>query len=69
MIKLLKGSENMSKSEVLHQLYNECTDIEFDDFFDLIENAKTEDEKRFIKVVTDFVLQVKQKKAIKEKRF
>ncbi len=59
----------MSKSEVLHQLYNECTDIEFDDFFDLIENAKTEDEKRFIKVVTDFVLQVKQKKAIKEKRF
>lgn len=59
----------MSKSEVLHQLYSECTDIEFDEFIDLIDNAETIDEKKFIKVVTDFVLQMKQKKAIEEKRF
>ena len=59
----------MSKSETLHQLYNECKNIEFDESFDLIENAETDDEKKFIKIVTDFILQHKQKQAIAEKRF
>ena len=59
----------MTRSEILHQLYNECTDIEFDESYDLIKNAKSDDEKRFIKLVTDYVLQTKQKKLIAEKRF
>lgn len=59
----------MSKSEVLHQLYNECKDIEFDESYELIKKAETEDEKKFIQYVTDYILQLKQKVAISEKRF
>ncbi len=59
----------MTKSEILHQLYNECTEIEFDESYDLMKEAKTEEERNFIKLVTDYVLQVKQKKIIAEKRF
>lgn len=59
----------MSKSEVLHQLYNECKDIEFDESYELIKKAETEEEKKFIQYVTDYILQLKQKVAISEKRF
>ncbi len=59
----------MSKSEVLHQLYNECKNIEFDESYELIKKAKTDDERKFIQCVTDYVLQLKQKNAINEKRF
>lgn len=59
----------MSKSEALHRLYKICQTIEFSESDDLIENAKTEDEKTFIQVVTDCVLQEKQRKVIAEKRF
>ncbi|MBQ6555604.1 MAG: hypothetical protein IJL89_10260 [Firmicutes bacterium] len=59
----------MTKSESLHQLYKECMDIEFDESSELVKNAETEDERKFIKTVTDFVLQTKQKAAIAEKRF
>lgn len=59
----------MSKSEVLHQLYNECKDIEFDESYDLIKEAKTDDERKFIELVTEYILQVKQKAAIAERRF
>ena len=52
----------MSKSEVLHQLYNECKNIEFDESYELIKKAKTDDERKFIQCVTDCVLQLKQKK-------
>lgn len=59
----------MSKSEILHQLYNECKDIEFDESYSLMTKAKTDDEKRFIEVVTGFILQEKQKAVIAQKRF
>lgn len=59
----------MTKFEIIHQLYNECSNIEFDESYDLMKEAKTEDEKNFIKLVTDYILQVKQKKIIAEKRF
>jgi len=35
----------------------------------LLEKAKTKEEKEFVRLVTDFVLQQRQKKAIAEKRF
>lgn len=59
----------MSKAEVLHELYNLCNEINFDDSHELISSAKSEEEAAFFKVVTDFVLQQKQKKVIAEKRF
>ena len=59
----------MSKSEILHQLYDECKNIEFDESYELIKKAETDDEKRFIQIVTDYILQLKQETAIAEKRF
>ena len=59
----------MPKSEMLHELYKTCQDIELGEAFDLISDAKTTDEADFIRVVTDYVLQQKQEKVIAEKRF
>lgn len=59
----------MSKSEILHDLYNQCIDIEFNESTELITSASTDDEKEFIRIVTDFALQRKQKKVIQENRF
>lgn len=59
----------MSKSEILHQLYEECKDIEFDESYELIRNAGSDDEKKFVQIVTDYILQLKQKAAIADKRF
>ena len=59
----------MTKLEILHQLYNECKDIEFDESYDLIKRAKSVEERKFIQLVTDYFLQVKQAAVISEKRF
>lgn len=59
----------MSKAEVLHELYNLCNEINFNDSHEIISSAESEEEADFFKTITDFVLQQKQKKAIAEKRF
>lgn len=59
----------MSKSEAIHKLYVTCKDINFDETYDLISEAESQEEKDFIRTVTDFILQQKQKKVIMEKRF
>lgn len=59
----------MSKSELLHELYNQCKDINFDESPEILSSAKSDEEADFFKIVTDFVLQQKQKKVIAEKRF
>ncbi len=59
----------MSKTEILHELYEQCKDIDFDESYDIVSSAKNPDEKDFFKTVTDFILCQKQKKAIAEKRF
>ncbi len=59
----------MSKYDVIHELYEQCKDIEFHETSELTEQASTEEEKNFINVVSDFILQQKQKRVIAEKRF
>ena len=59
----------MSKSELLHELYNQCKDINFDESPEILSSAQSEEEADFFRIVTDFVLQQKQKKVILEKRF
>lgn len=44
-------------------------DIEFDESHSLIENAPTREEKEFIRMITEFVLQKKQKMVVAEGRF
>lgn len=65
----MNEGEKMPKSEMLHKFYQTCQDIELGESFDLISDAETEEEADFIRVVTDFVLQQKQEKAVSEKRF
>ncbi len=59
----------MLKIEALHELYNECKKINFDETYDIVSQADSEEEADFFRVVTDFILQQKQKKVIEEKRF
>ena len=59
----------MSKSEALHELYLICKDIDLEEADEIIVNTTDNDEKDFIRKVTDFILQQKQKKVIAEKRF
>ena len=57
------------KAEIMHDFYKACEGINFDETFDMFLMAESEEEKDFIRLITDFVLQQKQKKAIMEKRF
>lgn len=59
----------MSKTEILHELYTQCNQINFNDSHEIISSAKSEEEADFFRIVTDFILQQKQKKVIMEKRF
>lgn len=59
----------MSKSEAIHKLYETCKDINFDEADNLILQADNKEEKGFIRIVTDYILQQKQKKVVEEKRF
>ena len=59
----------MSKSEAIHDLYEQCKDMNFDESCQLIKNARSEEERDFTRAIADFILQQKQKKVILEKRF
>ena len=59
----------MSKSELLHELYNQCKEINFDESSEILSSAESDEEADFFRIITDFVLQQKQKKVIAEKRF
>lgn len=59
----------MSKSEVIHKLYEVCKDINIDEADDLVVQAADAEEKGFIRTLTDYILQQKQKRVVAEKRF
>ena len=50
-------------------LYNECLKLDLDEATQLILGSETEEEKQFYSMVSDFVLQQRQRKVIKENRF
>ena len=59
----------MSTNETLKMLYNECLKIDMDEATQLILETETEEEQEFYSMVSDFVLQQRQRKVIKENRF
>lgn len=59
----------MPKTELFHNFYMACQDVDLNESFELISEAKTPEEADFIRVVTDLILQQKQEKAISENRF
>ena len=59
----------MSKAEAIHELYEVCKKINIEEADDLVVQAEDEGEKGFIRTMTDYLLQQKQKKVVAEKRF
>ena len=59
----------MSKTEAAKKLYEECKDMDIDETMDLVLNAETEEEQDFFSMLSDFILQRKQKQVISHKRF
>ena len=59
----------MSKTEAAKKLYEECKDMDIDETMDLVLNAETEEEQDFFSMLSDFILQRKQKQVIAHKRF
>ena len=59
----------MSKAEAAKKLYEECKDMDIDETMELVLNAETEEEQDFFSMLSDFILQRKQKKVIAKKRF
>ena len=59
----------MSKAEAARKLYEECKDMYIDETMELVLNAETEEEQDFFSMLSDFILQRKQKKVIAQKRF
>ena len=59
----------MSHEEVIHKLYIQWLELNFDETYMLLKKAESREEKAFIRLITDFVLQQRQRKVIQEKRF
>lgn len=59
----------MSTNKTLKMLYNECLKLDLNEATQLILEAETEEEQEFYSIVSDFVLQQRQKKVIRENRF
>ena len=59
----------MSKAEAAKKLYEECKDMDIDETMELVLNAETEEEQDFFSMLSDFILQRKQKKVIAQNRF
>lgn len=59
----------MSKAEAAKRLYEECKDMDIDETMELVLNAKTEEEQDFFSMLSDFILQRKQREVIAQKRF
>ncbi|MGL6216917.1 MAG: hypothetical protein ACRC36_02720 [Lacrimispora sphenoides] len=59
----------MSTNETLKMLYNECLKLDLEEATQLILGAEMEEEQEFYSIVSDFILQQRQRKVIEENRF
>lgn len=59
----------MSTNDTLKMLYEECLKLEPNEAKQLILEAETEEEQEFYSIVSDFILQQRQRKVIEENRF
>lgn len=59
----------MSTNDTLKMLYKECMKLDPDEATQLILGAGTEEEQEFYSIVSDLVIQQRQRKVIGENRF
>lgn len=55
----------MTKQEIMNELYDTCRNMTADDFFKLMKEANSDEEKSFYVTISDFFLQLQQKEVIK----
>ena len=59
----------MSNSDVIKELYNRCMEMDAEDTLELALNAETSEEQEFIELISDYILQVKQKEVIAQGKY
>ena len=59
----------MSNIEAAKQLYNTCKDMDIDETMQLVPSADNAEEQEFFSMLSDFILQQRQKEVIRQKRF
>ena len=59
----------MSNIEAATQLYNICRNMDLDETMQLVLSADTVEEQEFFSMLSDFILQQRQKEVIQQKKF
>ena len=59
----------MSIIEAAKQLYNICRNMDLDETMQLVLSADTVEEQEFFSMLSDFILQQRQKEVIQQKKF
>ncbi len=59
----------MSNIEAAKQLYNTCKNMDIDETMQLVLSADNTEEQEFFSMLSDFILQQRQKEVIRQKRF
>ena len=59
----------MSNIEAAKQLYNTCKNMDIDETMQLVLSADNSEEQEFFSMLSDFMLQQRQKEVIRQKRF
>lgn len=65
----MSGVIYMSDANVIKELYNRCMEMDAEDTMELVLNAESTEEQEFIELISNFVLQVKQKEVIAQGKF
>ena len=59
----------MFNIEAAKQLYNTCKNMDIDETMQLVLSADNAEEQEFFSILSDFILQQRQKEVIRQKRF
>lgn len=59
----------MSNIEAAKQLYNTCKNMDIDETMQLVLSADNAEEQEFFSMLSDFILQQRQKEAVGQYRF
>jgi hypothetical protein len=59
----------MCNIETLREFYKQCKGMDISDSMELLLSTENTEEQEFISVISDFILQQKQKQVIAQKRF
>lgn len=59
----------MSRIDAAKKLYEVCKDMDIEETMDLVLSAESQEEQDFFSMLSDFLLQKKQKDVINQKKF